>query len=60
MDNTLNVRTSNNQDIEISVLDTFTVDEYPNKQYIAYTLYEDAGEGLITVYISSLSENEDS
>ncbi len=60
MDNTLSVKAPNNEDIEISVVDTFTVEEYPNKQYIAYTLYEDAGEGLIKVYISSLSENEES
>ena len=58
MGKVLNVLNSNGESIEINVLDTFTVDEYPNRQYIAYTLDEKTDDGYIKVYMSILSGNE--
>lgn len=58
MSGILSITAPNNQNIDINVIDVFTVDEYANKQYIAYTLFESEKEGLIRVYISILNEQE--
>ena len=58
MNGILSITAPNNQNIDINVIDVFTVDEYANKQYIAYTLFESEKEGLIRVYISILNEQE--
>lgn len=58
-DFTLNVTDENNQPVQIEVLDIFTVDQYPGKEYILYTKNETEGE-YIKTYVSILDEKEDS
>lgn len=58
-DFTLNVTDENNQPVQIEVLDIFTVEEYPGKEYILYTKNETEGE-YIKTYVSILDEKEDS
>jgi len=40
------------------VIDTFTVDEYPDKNYIVYTFGEQGSPGNIKSYISVLNETD--
>ena len=58
LDNFLTVKTADGRDWQILVLDTFTVDEYPNKNYIAYTFGEQESAETIKSYISVLNETE--
>ncbi len=58
MDNFITVRTADGRDWQILVLDTFSVDEYPNKNYIAYTFGEEESPETIKSYISVLNEND--
>lgn len=44
----------------IKVIDIFTVDRYPNKEYIAYTFEEPVDADNIKAYISILVETETS
>ena len=59
MKNQLSVQTSDGKEYQIFVLDTFTVDDYPGKDYISYTVYEPINEYLIKSYISILNDNGD-
>lgn len=56
-DNTLVVTDENNNQVTIQVLDIFTLDEYPGKEYIFYTKNEEEGE-YIKTYVSILDEQE--
>ena len=58
MENELIVSGENGLKYSIKVIDIFTVDEYPNKEYIAYTFEEPIDEENIKAYISILKENE--
>ncbi len=58
MDNFLTVKTADGKDWQILVLDTFTVDEYPNKNYIVYTFGEQESPETIKSYISVLNESD--
>ena len=59
MEKELKITTENGEKVTINVIDIFSLDEYPNKEYIAYTKNEVIGED-IKVYISILDEHEDS
>ena len=58
MENQLIVKTADGRDWQIFVLDTFKVDEYPNKEYVAYTFGEFENNDNIKSYISVLNETE--
>ena len=58
-DRTLVVTDENNNQVEIEVLDIFTVDSYPDKEYILYTKNETEGE-YVKTYVSILQETETS
>ena len=58
MENFLTVRTADGKDWHIQVIDTFSVDEYPNKNYIVYTFGEEDGPDMIKSYISVLNETD--
>ena len=58
-DRTLVVTDENNNQVEIEVLDIFTVDSYPDKEYILYTKNEIEGE-YVKTYVSILQETETS
>ncbi len=58
MENQLIVKTADGRDWQIFVLDTFQVDEYPNKEYVAYTFGEFENNDNIKSYISILNETE--
>lgn len=58
-DRTLTVTDENNNQVEIEVLDIFTVDSYPGKEYILYTKNETEGD-YIKTYVSILQETETS
>lgn len=60
MDNTLVVSGENGVKYSIKVIDIFTVKEFPNKEYIAYTFEEKVDSDHIKAYISILSETETS
>lgn len=60
MDKNLTVTTQDGQVVEISVIDVFTVDDFPSKEYIAYTFGENNNNEMIKSYISILIENDDS
>ena len=51
-------RKANGEDIEISVLDTFKLDGYNDKQYIAYTL-DEIKDDMVKVYIGILNESDE-
>lgn len=54
----INVIDENGNNIEIEVLDIFSIKEYPNKEYIMYTKNEVEGD-YVKTYISILKENQD-
>ena len=56
-DRTLTVTDENNNQVEIEVLDIFTVDSYPGKEYILYTKNETEGD-YIKTYVSILQETD--
>ena len=58
MENELVVSGENGVKYKIKVIDIFTVDEYPNKEYIAYTFEEPVDAEHIKAYISILKETE--
>ena len=58
MENALIVKTADGRDWRIFVLDTFTVDAYPNKEYVSYTFGEFENNDDIKSYISVLNETE--
>lgn len=58
MGNELVISGENGIKYTIKVIDIFTVEEYPNKEYIAYTFEEAIDEENIKAYISILKENE--
>ncbi len=58
MDNFLTVRTADGKDWHILVIDTFSVDEFPNKNYIVYTFGEEASPDEYKSYISILNETD--
>lgn len=47
----------NNQEVNVEVLDIFTIDEYPGKEYILYTKGEEEGD-FVKTYISILQETD--
>ena len=58
MENELIVSGENGIKYSIKVIDIFTVDEYPEKEYIAYTFDEPNDAENIKAYISILKETE--
>ena len=56
--NILNITDENGNPSQIEVLDIFTLDEYPGKEYILYTKGETEGD-LVKTYVSILEETED-
>lgn len=58
MENELVVTGENGIKYTIKVIDIFKIDEYPNKEYIAYTFEEKIDEENIKAYISILKETE--
>lgn len=56
-DRTLVVTDENNNQVEVEVLDIFTVDSYPGKEYILYTKNETEGD-YIKTYVSILQETD--
>ena len=58
MDNTLVVSGENGVKYTIKVIDIFHVDQFPNKEYIAYTFEEKLDSEHIKAYISILDETE--
>ena len=58
MENELVVSGENGIKYNIKVIDIFTVDEYPSKEYIAYTFEEPTDAENIKAYISILKETE--
>ena len=58
-DNKVVVTDEDNNQITIEVLNIFSLDQYPNKEYILCTLNETEGD-LIKTYVSILNEKEDS
>ncbi|MBQ4634569.1 MAG: DUF1292 domain-containing protein [Bacilli bacterium] len=58
MENTLVVSGENGVEYTIKVINIFNVDEFPNKEYIAYTFEEQVDSDHIKAYISILSETE--
>lgn len=56
--NILNITDENGNAAQIEVLDIFTVDAYPGKEYILYTKGETEGD-LVKSYVSILEETED-
>ena len=52
------VKTADGRDWQIMVIDTFSVDEFPNKNYIVYTFGEQENPGTIKSYISVLNETD--
>lgn len=57
-DNMLVVSGENGIKYNIRVIDIFYVEEFPEKEYIAYTLDEEIDQKHIKVYISILVETE--
>ncbi len=58
MENELIVSGENGIKYTIKVIDIFTVDEYPDKEYIVYTFEEPVDAEQIKAYISILKETE--
>ena len=58
MDNIITVTTENNQQVNIEVLDIFSVVGYDGKDYILYTQNQEIDNDNIKAYISIL-ENKD-
>ena len=58
VDNFLTVKTADGKEWQIMVLDTFSVDEYPHRNYIIYTLGEQENPNNIKSYISVLNETD--
>ena len=58
MEDYLNVKTADGKDWQIYVLDFFKVDEYPDKEYVAYTFGEPEAYDTTKSYISVLCEND--
>ena len=57
MEQELIITTETGEKVTISVIDIFTLDEYPNKEYVAYTKNEIVNDE-VKVYISILDEHE--
>ena len=58
MENILSVKTTDGQVWQIMILDTFMVEDYPNKNYIVYTFGEQENPETVKSYISILDETE--
>ncbi len=58
MENELIVSGENGNKYKVRVIDIFTVNEFPNKEYIVYTFEEPVDAEHIKAYISILKETE--
>ena len=56
-DYVLNIINEEGQEEQIEVLDIFTLDAYPNKEYIHYTKNEQEGD-MVKTYVSILQETD--
>ena len=56
-DTTLTVYDENNYEVKVEVLDIFTLEAYPNNEYILYTKNETEGE-YIKTYVSIIKKAE--
>ena len=58
MDNIIEVKDYKGNKFEVEVLDIFTVDEYPDKEYILYTRGEEIDNDNVEAFVSILEEHD--
>ena len=56
-ENILTITDETGAEVQVEVLDIFSVDAYPGKEYILYTKGETEGD-LVKTYVSILEETE--
>lgn len=59
MEDMISVTTADGNEYKIKVIETFQIEAYPKKAYIAYTFGELSAENMVRSYISIINENED-
>lgn len=59
VDNFLDVISEDGKNIKAEVIDIFSVEEYPDKDYIIYSFGEDAGNDAEKVYVSIIKDVND-
>lgn len=58
MENLIKVINSNGEELEVEVLDIFTVDGYEDKEYILYTMNKEVDSNNVEVYVSTLERTD--
>lgn len=58
MENLIKVTNSNGEELEVEVLDIFTVDGYEDKEYILYTMNKEVDSNNVEVYVSTLERTD--
>ncbi len=58
MENLIKVINSNGEELEVEVLDIFTVDGYEDKEYILYTMNKEVDNNNVEVYVSTLERTD--
>ena len=58
MENLIKVINSNGEELEVEVLDIFTVDGYEDKEYILYTMNKEVDNNNVEVYVSTLESTD--
>ena len=58
MENLIKVINSNGEELEVEVLDIFTVDGYDDKEYILYTMNKEVDNNNVEVYVSTLERTD--
>lgn len=58
MENLIKVINSNGEELEVEVLDIFTVDGYDDKEYILYTMNKEVDSNNVEVYVSTLERTD--
>ena len=58
MENLIKVTNSNGEELEVEVLDIFTVDGYEDKEYILYTMNKEVDSNNVDVYVSTLERTD--
>ena len=59
IDNYLDVISEDGKSIKAEVIDIFSVDEYPDKDYIIYSFGEEVGKDAEKVYVSIIADFND-
>lgn len=60
MEDYINAQLEDGRNVKIEVINTFTLEQYPNKEYILYSLGEAIDDDNERVYVSILREESDS